>query len=640
MEGVKNGEVDYMFPANLTDFDGETHGYFMTAPLMSTDISAIVSKADQKDFASKEHITVAVNAGNPNYDMFLVDNFPEWRAIYFKDTKECLRAIADGKADCLLISNYRYNNISSLCQKYGLVSLSTGVQMDYCFAVRRDSTTLYSILNKANSMVPASTINAALSFYFTEDAKLTLGETLTQNIGLVIAVIAAVALVILLLLLRSVKTQKKAEESSRLISATEADSLTGLYTKSYFYEYAARMYRSDPERRMDAVVLNIEQFHSVNAIHGWTFGDRVLRVLGYEVGLFVKENGGIASHAESDHFAIYCPHMDDCQILFDRLQSKLNALSPNAKVWLRMGVKPWERGVEPEQLIEQALVACSLARGRYKEHMIIFDKDIRERENFEQRLKNDLTRAVKKGEFKVFYQPKYDVSSDEPKLASAEALVRWDHPELGLIPPGDFIPLFERNGQIFEIDRFVWTEVVRQIARWREKYGVVIPVSVNLSRIDIFENALEETLDGVLEENGVDRGALKLEVTESAYMENAEDIVGVIERLQKKGFEFELDDFGTGYSALNMLSELPLAALKMDRSFIMKIDTSEKEVQLVEVILDIAKKLNIPVIAEGVETESQLRILKELGCERVQGFYFSRPLPASEFESSVISKAI
>jgi len=207
-----------------------------------------------------------------------------------------------------------------------------------------------------------------------------------------------------------------------------------------------------------------------------------------------------------------------------------------------------------------------------------------------------------------------------------------------MIPPNDFVPLFERHGKIGDVDRYVWSETAKQIARWRDVYGVTIPVSVNLSRVDVFDPALESALDRLLAYNGLDQGILKLEVTESAYTGNAEQVIKVVESLRSKGYVVEMDDFGSGYSSLNMLSAMPVDVLKMDRAFIRRIGDSEKDASLVALILGIAKSLKIPVVAEGVETKEQLELLRELGCPLVQGFYFSRPLPAAEFEDTVIRK--
>ena len=638
LDALQNGEVDCMFPANLTDYDGETMGVFLTQPLMRTDVSAVIRASDQKSFAQKEKILVAVNEGNPNYDMFLATNFPDWQAVYYPSTRECLKAVADGKADCLLISSFRYNNIARLCSQYGLITLSTGVEMDYSFAVGEESCALYSILTKTTSVVPDSTVNAALSYYFTEDAKTGLTDYLKDHLGVILAGVIAVLLVFVLLLWRGVRAEKKASAGQRLISATEHDKLSGLYNKSYFFEYADRMYRENPNRPMDLMVLNIERFHALNALNGRTLGDQALCALSEEIRAFLKETEGIGGKSEGDRFAVYCRHLEDHRALFDRLQGKLDALPASTNILLRMGVMPWQAGMDPEAQFEQAHIACGMARGS-KERLVVFDDAVREREVMEQRLLNDLRHGLEHHEFEVYYQPKYDIQAETPKLKSAEALVRWRHPELGLIMPVTFIRLFERNGQISKLDKYVWAEAARQISVWRKKYGVVLPVSVNLSRVDMLDPTLNDTLDSLLEEYALEHGAIKLEVTESAYTENAGQVIAVIEALRQKGYEIEMDDFGSGYSSLNMLSSMPIDVLKMDREFVRNIGSSDKDVRLIELVLDIAKYLKVPVIAEGVETEAQFRLLKRLGCEAVQGNYFSVPLPAEEFEKKIIGAA-
>ena len=638
LEAVKKGEIDCMFPANLTDYDGETQGFFMTPPLMSTDMSAVVSESKHKDFLKKDNIRVAVNIGNPNYDLFLQDHFPDWRAIYFQTTPICLKAISEDKADCLLISNYRFNNISRLCEKYHLVPVSTGVEMDYCLAVSRENTTLYSILTKITGVVPDSSVNAALSYYYTEDARVGVWDLVLKHFGIVSAALLAILLTILFLSLHSARTEKQARARLKLIEATEIDSLTGLYTKTYFTEYANRMYLKNPDKPLDAIVLNINRFHTINALNGHLFGDSVLKVLGDEITAFLSETEGIAGHAEADLFIIICSHFEDYRALYTRLQEKLESLSTNAEIRIRMGVMPWQKGTPPQQLIEQALVACNIARGQFNDYLVVFDDNLRERENREMRILNDLSHAIKEHEFEVYYQPKYDIRTETPVLCGAEALVRWRHPDLGVLSPNEFIPLFEQNGQVEVIDIYIWKEVAKQIALWQKKYKKFIPISVNLSRIDVFDPNIEKILDDILEENGLAYSALSLEVTESAYSGSAEQIIAVIERLRNKGYKIEMDDFGTGYSSLNMLYSMPIDVLKMDRAFVHNIEHSEKKLHLVGLILDIARNLNVPVIAEGVETEKQYQILKKVGCSFAQGFYFSVPLTVYEFETTIIEK--
>ena len=630
LEALKEGEVDCVFPASLGGYDAEKQDMVVTHPLMSTDVYAVVRQADMNNFTNREHVVVAVNEGNPNYDAFLIDHYPRWQTVYYKTTEDCLKAVHENMADCVLISSYRYNNISRLCERYHLTTFPTGESLDSCFAIEAGNRELYSILSKVVGQVPDSAVNSALSFYITEDAKRTLSDFLADNAVIVMASIVVVLLVITALLLRSMRAERLAKD---LISATEIDSLTGLYNKDYFFQYANRMRSEQPDVPMDAIVLNIERFHSINAFNGRDFGDRVLRVLGNDIRIIAMRASGIAGRFGADRFDIFCEHTENYQSIYSQLQSKLEGMAPNTSIRLRMGVLPEQTQLDPVQMFDMARTACGMARGQSQEHVVIFDERVRKRELYEQRLLNDLRRALDNFEFEVHYQPKFNIQAEPPKLVSAEALIRWRHPELGMIAPDDFIPLLEQNGKIEEVDKYAWSEAARQVAHWRTKYGVLIPVSVNLSRIDVFNPKLEDTLDGILKKNGLDYDAIKLEVTESAYMENADQLIRVVGNLRRKGYTVEMDDFGTGYSSLNMLSTIPIDVLKMDRVFIQNIEDDQRTTQMVELILGIAKSMNLTVVAEGVETESQLHVLKSLGCEVVQGYYFSRPLHPTEFET-------
>ena len=633
LDALAEDEVDCVFPANFSNYDGEKMHIEMTPPLMRTDILAVIRQTDRENFAGRDHVVVAVNEGNPNYDAFLLDNFPDWRTVYYPTTADCLEAVHDNIADCVLISSYRYNNISRLCDKYRLTTYATGIALDYSFAVRSGDTELYSVLAKVSGLVPSSTVDTALSRYLTEDAKRTLSDLLYDNMGTVTVVTATIVLLILFLLVRSMRSERKAQN---LIRATETDELTGLYNRDYFFQYAYRMFIGHRDIPRDAIVLNIEQFHSINALNGWEFGDQILRALAAEVHNVAKEGAGIAGRFGADRFDIYFRSTNDYQAIFDRLQDKLKEVAPEASVRLRMGVMPWQEGLEPIQQFDMARTACNMARGHFVDHLIVFDEEARNRELNEQLLQNDLQKALDGFEFEVYYQPKYDIQAEPPKLVGAEALIRWQHPQLGMVPPDSFIPLFEQNGKIGDVDKYVWAQAARQVARWKAQYGITLPVSVNLSRVDVFDPTLEDTLDEILIQNGLEHDSLKLEITESAYTGNSGKLIQVAESLHEKGYTLEMDDFGTGYSSLNMLSSMPIDVLKMDRMFVRNVEANEKDAQMVALILGIAKNMSIPVIAEGVETKEQMLALKKMGCRFVQGYYFSRPLHPSDFESDIL----
>ena len=637
LQALSAGEIDCVFPLGMSAYDGEKRGVIITDPLVTTEMYAIVRTAEHQGVSQDQPMTVGVIGGNPNYDTFLMDYFPKWRVKYYENTEAMCKGVASGEVDCGLVSNYRINRVSGLCAKYKLSTLATGAAMDMSFTVRSEDDKLYSIINKINRLIPETALNSALSNHSFANDRVTLQKFLEDNLLLVVAIIAVIAAVILLLLLRNARAVAKMNEGRKLISEAERDPMTQLYNRNFFILYANRLYRESPEEPRDAIVVNIERFHALNSLHGRDFGDDVLRALGEEIGSFIADKEGIAGRVAGDHFDIYCAHGENYQGLLDRFQSRMDALSANADVRLRMGVMPWHAGITPEQMFGQAWSACSMVRGDYKTHLMVYDDEMRQRDENSQRLQNDLGSAIEQQELEVYYQPKYDITSDEPQLVSAEALVRWRHPQLGLLPPGDFIPLFERSGQISALDRYVWEATARQIAKWRDECGLILPVSVNISRVDVFDPKLLATLDDIVSRCGLERANLRLEITESAYTEDADQLVRVIGRLREKGFAIEMDDFGSGYSSLNMLSTMPIDMLKMDIEFVRKIDRDEQNYRFVELIVNIANDLQVPVVAEGVETETQLALLKSVGCTIAQGYYFSQPLPADEFERTVLS---
>ncbi len=424
-------------------------------------------------------------------------------------------------------------------------------------------------------------------------------------------------------------------EGRQLIQSAEHDRLTGLYTRNFFIEYSRRLYKYHKEIKFAAIVLNIEQFHTVNALHGRSFGDKVLKAIGEEISAFLSETEGIACRFEADSFAIFCREQPDYKVLLDRLQGRVSGITDKVSLHIRMGVKPWQEGVKPLLQFDQARAACNKIRGNYQSPLMIYGVEMMERELLDQRLFNDLRTAVEDRQFKVYFQPKYNIQCDPPMLSSAEALIRWIHPDLGFIRPDDFVPLFEGNGVIGTVDHFVWDETAKQVREWRDKYGITVPVSVNLSRSDVFDPDLRGRMSRMIEDNGLTYDDIKIELTESAYTENVGQVLELINGLRDMGFTIEMDDFGSGYSSLNMLTDMPFDVLKMDMKFVRNIEHSETDRRLVKLILDIAKYLNVKVVAEGVETERQMQFMKENGCDLIQGYYFSRPVPPEEFEKLI-----
>lgn len=638
VEAMKRGEVDAAFPVQIGLYEAEESDILVTDPPMRSEVYAVVKEKGGRDISTGQDLTVVINKGNTSFETFVMDNYPDWKVIYVDDTNECFRAVADGIADCMLVSSHRINQTDKHRSSYDLSLIATGKYIDYSFVVPKSSVELYSILNRTVGLIGENDSNSALSKYVFSKERITFSQYVMDNKQSVIIVVVIISSIMLMLAFAKFQSDKRAAERQKLITATEFDPVTKLYNRSFFYEYANKMHREHPDNRYDAIALNLDQFHAVNALNGWAFGDKVLQAMGEEIKTFLGETEGIACRSQADRFSIYCKGNGDYQNLYDRIQKRIETLSTSVNISLRMGVMPFQEGMEPVQQFDHARTACNMLRGGHTSKIMVFNEEMRNKELRSQRLLNDLRRALDDHEFLVYYQPKFDVKSNPPKICSAEALVRWKHPELGMIPPGDFIPLFEENCKINLLDRYVWRAVAEKLAYWRKKYGVSMPVSVNLSRLDVFDPDLERTIDGIITDNQIDRWMLDLEVTESAYTDNADKVISVVSKLRSQGHHIEMDDFGTGYSSLSMLSSMPVDILKLDRSFIKNLELNQEDARLTELILDIAKGLEVQVVAEGVETEGQLRFLMSRGCDMVQGYYFSPPIPCSDFEEKYIAK--
>ncbi len=423
-------------------------------------------------------------------------------------------------------------------------------------------------------------------------------------------------------------------ENRNIIRSTERDQLTGLYNKDFFFNYANQydVYHQDMD--MDAMVVNISHFHMINERHGKAYGDDVLRRVGRKILESVSGNGGIVCRRDGDTFLIYCPHRGNYgDILKDA------ATGMDSRVRLRMGVYPnVDKSLDIERRFDRAKLASDTVRDSFTKTVALYDEQMHRTEVFTEQLLEDFPTAIAEKQFLVYYQPKFAIQGTMPVLNSAEALVRWDHPRFGMISPGSFIPLFESNGLIRQLDSFVWREVAAQMRDWKDRLGICVPVSVNVSRVDIFDYDLVDHMKGLIREFDLSPDEFLLEITESAYTQDSAQIISTVNALREAGFHIEIDDFGSGYSSLNMISTLPMDALKLDMEFMHNAFKERKNTKMLDAVIDIAYSLEVPTIAEGVETAEQMFALKAMGCDIVQGFYFSKPLPAEEFERFLLEK--
>lgn len=425
-------------------------------------------------------------------------------------------------------------------------------------------------------------------------------------------------------------------ETRSVMKSAEKDALTGLYTREFFKEYVRQIDGNASIKDMDAIVLNIEHFHTINELFGRHVGDEVLKKIADMLASIFDGSIWIGCRPNADYFYLYTEHRESYEDVFLGLQEELTQFSQIPRIRIRAGIFLCvDKQGTVEERFDHAKLACDRIRGDYTKNVNVYSRELNDLDLYHERLINDMDAAMENKDLIVYYQPKYDITAREPRLRSAEALIRWKHAELGMISPGDFIPLFESNGLIQKLDHYVWKEAAAQIRKWKEAYGMSVPVSVNVSRVDIYDTGLEKRLMDLVLENRLSSDELMLEITESAYAEDAKRLTEAVEKLREKGFKIEMDDFGSGYSSLNMLTTLPIDVLKMDMKFIRNMNRDKKSKKLVELVVEIAEFLGVPLVAEGVEEAEQVETLREMGCSIIQGYYFSKPVPPEEFEKFI-----
>ena len=419
------------------------------------------------------------------------------------------------------------------------------------------------------------------------------------------------------------------QENAAMVNQFKYDRLTGLYSREYFYQKVAERLAEDPDTPYAIVCSNVENFKVYNDIFGTKAGDRVLKNIA-EAGRALTGEDGLCARYGADRF-LYLQKQEALSGYL-RQDSFLNKLVNVKDISLKWGVyKITAPSVPVEKMCDRAFLVADSIKGRYNQTVAVYDDVLRDKLLREQAITESMETALAEGQFAVYLQPKYWLKGNI--LSGAEALARWIHPELGFLSPAEFIPLFEKNGFITRLDRFVWEQTCMLLRRWRQEGYPAIPVSVNVSRADVYQEDLPETLTNLVERYGIEPQQFHLELTESAYTENPNQIITMVDELRRRGFVIEMDDFGSGYSSLNMLSQVHFDILKLDMKFIQTETAKPGEMSIMRFVVNLAKWLNLSTVAEGAETKAQVERLQDVGCDYAQGYYFSRPLPIPEFEA-------
>jgi diguanylate cyclase (GGDEF)-like protein len=416
------------------------------------------------------------------------------------------------------------------------------------------------------------------------------------------------------------------------------DGLTNLPNRNQFMETIKSLLdecRKKPNFKFAVLFLDLDRFKTVNDSLGHSTGDKLIKHVAERLAGSIYK-GDLVARFSGDEFAIVVKDVTDADEMLnfaELIKHKISApfivggrkIFTSVSIGIALGNSFY---TEAEEILRDADIAMYHAKESGKDY-VIFDKIMHTRAVTRMQLETDLRMAIERRELCVYYQPIIDLNT--MRLAGFEALMRWNHPSRGLVPPGEFIPVCEDTGLIVPVTLWILRESCNQLVQWKKQFPAApLMMSVNLSGKHFVQNDLVAQISDILSETEITPGDLKLELTESAVMENAERVISMLRELKQLGVQLSIDDFGTGYSSLSYLHRFPIDTLKVDRSFVSEMETGSENGEIVRTIIALAKTLRMNVVAEGIESIHQIHQLQVLGCEYGQGFLFSRPVPCAE----------
>ena len=414
------------------------------------------------------------------------------------------------------------------------------------------------------------------------------------------------------------------------------DKLTNLYNKKEFCRRVAAVIASHPEMEFEIMRFNVARFKVINDLFGEEMGDKLLKYVAQFL-TSIQLEACVYGRLYADNFMLCYPTVGNIrEHLIHSLQMLAVSFALDYRIEFYFGVYTVkERNLTVTTMLDRAAMGLFKAA---RNGLIVcgeYNDDMRENIVNEQVIVNNMKGSLEREEFIVYLQPKYDLLTE--RVVGAEALVRWIHPQLGFVPPAKFVPIFEQNGFIYQLDKYVWEKTCQLLREDIDAGRPVLPVSINVSRVDFYSPAIVQVLEGLIQKYNLDPRLLELELTESAYVENPQQIIEITKALQSKGFVILMDDFGSGYSSLNMLKDLPVDVLKIDLKFLTDSEGVEegRADDILSSVVKMAKRLKLTVIAEGVESQKQVDFLRTIGCEYAQGYYFSEPLPQEDYRQLV-----
>lgn len=439
-------------------------------------------------------------------------------------------------------------------------------------------------------------------------------------------------------------TERKNAEEQMLFMAYH-DNLTNLPNKDFFIHEMQKL-TDDPINSCNksaVIFVDIDDFSSINDSFNHIYGDTLLKIVS-ELIKFCIKNYGTAARVGGDEFLILIPNITNMncleniiKLINESFENPFEILDVQTYVTVSMGVTVFNnKDSDPSQVLKNVNIALHEAKKQGKNNFIFYDDQLACAINRKKKIESELQEALQNDELEIYYQPQVDM--DYNKIRGMEALLRWKSSEFGIVPPSEFIPIAEESGLICKIGEWVLRKACLQAKEWKEKGYSFDIMSVNISPKQLKNKYFIKLIDSVLKDSKLDPKYLEIEITEGTLITSVEEKSKLLQKFIDKGIKVSIDDFGTGYSSLNYLTTLPISTLKIDKSFIDKICNDDKSQSIIECIINLSKRLNYKVVAEGVESLAQKEQLKKMGCNYVQGYYYSKPLPAHMIEDILCDK--
>lgn len=634
-------EEDYVMlrAERALEANGLDERLITTNPVLTTRLAYVKHKNNVADTGRDDYV-FAVTSEMRYFEELVHNSGANYQVKYYSDTEACLDAVAKGEADIAAQDSYE---VTYLLQKPKYAETLVECPGEecvngMCLIASKDEQILIQVLNKTINYISEDESDSFVTLELLMNPyELTAGDILYkywQAILIVMAVLVGSAAVYTILMRRMTKLQFQKKEYELLQKKVQQDELTGAYNRQAFLKKARKLIDST-EEEMCIVLMDISNFKVINDLYGSKTGDRLLRYLADELRARGKDKEFVVGRFNSDHFYM-CMKMDDFEAM--KFPKRYKTFLQDMDVTVIYGVFPVgdNKDIPVNIMCDRASLAAHDEERKRREYIRYYSEEERDKLIREQEIVNDMEKALEGHQFSVFIQPKYNIF--ENKIVGGEALVRWFHPQKGMVSPGEFIPVFEKNGFVIPLDYYVWEETCRFVSELKKKGYGELPISINVSRAHFYGKELRDKLEELIAKYDLSKDDIELEITETICAEDPDIIYKRVKELQESGFKVAMDDFGSGYSSLNMLKEMPLDIIKMDLKFLDGGDNEEKSRNILGTLISLAKSMDLYVVVEGVETKEQVEFLQSIGTRCAQGYYYSRPVDCGAFEVMLLKE--